>query len=111
MLFARIDLRNHRKIAVIDGLAAYCGSQNLTDESFCATRNRRVGLWLDTTIRVTGHAVHPLQAIFLHDWVADSEEALPDLGRFFPPPKPGADTAASGSGMPHFVPSEPAQST
>jgi cardiolipin synthase len=102
MLFARIDLRNHRKIAVIDGLTAYCGSQNLTDESFCATRNRRVGLWLDTTIRVTGHAVHPLQAIFLQDWVADSEEALPDLGRFFPPPKPGA-----GASIAHVVPSGP----
>lgn len=102
MLFARIDLRNHRKIAVVDGLVAYCGSQNLTDESFCATRNRRVGPWLDTTTRVTGHAVHPLQAIFLQDWVADSEEALPDLGRFFPPPRPG-----TGSSIAHVVPSGP----
>lgn len=102
MLFARIDLRNHRKIAVIDGLTAYCGSQNLTDESFCATRNRKVGPWLDTTTRVTGHAVHPLQAIFLQDWVADSEEALPDLGRFFPPPRPEA-----GPSIVHVVPSGP----
>lgn len=41
--FARIDLRNHRKIAVIDGQIGYCGSQNLHDSSFRSTKRRKTG--------------------------------------------------------------------
>lgn len=52
MLLARIDLRNHRKLAVIDGLMAYCGSQNLTDETFRLKRRAKVGPWIDSTVRL-----------------------------------------------------------
>jgi cardiolipin synthase len=74
----RIDLRNHRKLAVIDGRVAYCGSQNLIDER---VRVRPVPpkymTWIDTTVRVRGPAVLPLQAAFLGDWLYDGDE--PDL--------------------------------
>jgi len=102
MLFARIDLRNHRKIAVIDGYIAYCGSQNLTDESFRVSRNKKVGPWLDTTVRLQGYAVHALQSVFLHDWVCDSDETLMDLGQFFPQPR-----AVGGASVVQVVPSGP----
>jgi cardiolipin synthase len=102
MLFARIDLRNHRKITVVDGRVAYCGSQNLTDESFRASRNRRVGPWIDGTVRIEGHAVHPLQAIFLQDWFCESDEELMDPGQFFPEPD-----GRGGTSIVHVVPSGP----
>ena len=103
MLFARIDLRNHRKIAVIDGQVAYCGSQNLTDESFRVSRNRKVGPWLDATVRVQGHAVHALQNVFLHDWACDCEEPLTDLEQFFPAPQ----SCGKGTSIVQVVPSGP----
>ena len=79
MLLARVDLRNHRKIAVIDGLIAYTGSQNLTDETFTSRKRRKVGPWIDATVRLRGPAVTALQTIFLSDWLLDSEENIESL--------------------------------
>ncbi len=101
MLFARIDLRNHRKIAVIDGRVAYCGSQNLTDETFRARKHRKTGPWIDTTVRILGPAVLPLQAVFLHDWIADSDEMIASLDPFFP------ECRAHGQSTIHVIPSGP----
>lgn len=84
MLLARIDLRNHRKITVIDGGIAYCGSQNMADESFRAKRSKRLGPWIDTTARLEGPGVHALQTIFLRDWGYDSDEEMGDLAEYFP---------------------------
>lgn len=102
MLFARVDLRNHRKVAVIDGTIGYCGSQNLTDETYRASKRRHVMPWIDTTARIEGPAVQPLQNIFLKDWECDSEEDLPDLNRFFPPP-----LRTGGKSIVQVVPSGP----
>jgi len=44
MLFARLDLRNHRKIAVIDGWTAYTGSQNIAETTFKRRSRKRKGL-------------------------------------------------------------------
>lgn len=84
MLLARIDLRNHRKIVVIDGTVAYCGSQNMTDETFKFKKSRKVGPWIDSSVRIEGPAVQGLQTVFLRDWVLDGEETLPDVAEFFP---------------------------
>src|SRR5690606_1567772 len=44
----RPDLRNHRKLLVIDGTLAYLGSQNITDPSYNLRGNIRRGLqWVD----------------------------------------------------------------
>src|SRR5204863_9813856 len=85
MLFARIDLRNHRKIVVIDGQIAYTGSQNLTDSTFRAGWNRKVGPWIDATVRITGPAAQSLQVVFLEDWEVDSGERIPFADDFLPP--------------------------
>ncbi|MFA6043826.1 MAG: cardiolipin synthase, partial [Phycisphaerales bacterium] len=105
MLFARIDLRNHRKIVVIDGVLAITGSQNLTDETFAPKRGfskSKVGPWVDSTIRLQGPAVQALQCVFLRDWLLDSQETLESIDPFFPVPIPRA-----GKSIVHVVPSGP----
>jgi cardiolipin synthase len=90
VLFERLDLRNHRKIAVIDGRIAYAGSQNLTDSTFRAGFNPRVGSWIDATVRVEGPAAQALGVVFLQDWQLDANEKVPDITPFLPelgPPK------------------------
>lgn len=63
----RFDLRNHRKIAVIDGAIAHVGSQNLVDADF------KPGiLYKDLVARVNGPAVLELQTVFLADYVKET---------------------------------------
>jgi cardiolipin synthase len=66
-LFSRADLRNHRKIAVIDGKVGYTGSQNLVDPRYFK-QDEGVGQWIDAMLRVEGPAVETLGGIFLQDW-------------------------------------------
>jgi len=99
----RIDLRNHRKITVIDGHIAYCGSQNLTDER---VRTRRIPpryrFWIDATCRIQGPAATALQAAFLADWLTSTDEAsIPDIKQYLAVAKP------SGDSIVHVVPSGP----
>jgi len=69
---SRIDLRNHRKIAVIDGQIAYTGSQNIVDAGY----GHKDMQWIDLTVRLTGSVVLELQAVFAGDWVAENDETL-----------------------------------
>lgn len=69
-LFVRIDLRNHRKIMVIDGEIAYTGSQNLVDPRFFK-QDELVGEWIDAMVRITGPAVELLSATVLFDWLLE----------------------------------------
>jgi cardiolipin synthase len=78
MLFARVDLRNHRKIAVFDGWVAYAGSQNITDASFGYRPRLKIGPWIDATVRVEGPAAQALEVVFLRDWELESDEGLGD---------------------------------
>ncbi len=78
---ARIDLRNHRKLAVIDGRVAYVGSHNAIDADYgLRTRDgmMKVGPWHDLSARIEGPAVRELQAVFLEDWNAETHETLVD---------------------------------
>ena len=67
-LFApmRLNFRDHRKIAVIDGETGFTGGFNFGDEYL--GRNPRLGPWRDTLVRLTGPAVAQLQAHFAEDW-------------------------------------------
>jgi cardiolipin synthase len=76
----RMDVRNHRKLAVIDGTVAYVGSQNIVDAS-AASRPRDV--YHDLTVCVKGPAVMALQMTFLDDWLAETGESIED-DRLFP---------------------------
>ena len=70
-LFARPDLRIHRKIIVIDGEIAYSGSMNLADPKFFKM-DSGAGPWVDALARITGPAVAPLASVFLSDWCAET---------------------------------------
>ncbi len=78
----RPDLRNHRKIVVIDGTVGYVGSMNMIDRSYLLPANVRRGLrYVDLMARVTGPVVAELDAAFQADWLSETGERLgpPDL--------------------------------
>lgn len=81
-LFARIDLRNHRKIAVIDGEVGYTGSANITDPRLFKA-DEGVGQWYDAMVRVTGPAVEALQVTILGDWEIETEEGITNARQEF----------------------------
>ena len=68
----RPDLRNHRKILVVDGERGFTGSLNVIDASY-HTRDR---VWTETMVELTGPIVTSLEAVFATDWYAESGEAL-----------------------------------
>lgn len=74
----RPDLRNHRKLVVVDGRVGFTGSQNLVDASYNKRKNIVRGLhWLELMIRIEGPAVRELDAVFVTDWFSESRELLP----------------------------------
>ena len=72
--FGRIDLRNHRKIVVIDRAIGYIGSHNLAAKDFKV--KERYAPWIDATMRVRGAAANELQKIFVEDWFLETDEEL-----------------------------------
>jgi cardiolipin synthase A/B len=73
----RPDLRNHRKIVIVDGVVAHTGSQNMTDRSYNKKKNIERGLqWQELMMRVTGPAVRELEAVFASDWYAETDELV-----------------------------------
>ncbi|MBC8201354.1 MAG: cardiolipin synthase [Planctomycetes bacterium] len=89
-LLVRIDLRNHRKIAVIDNSIGYMGSNNIAEPSFAP--KPKFAPWVDASVRLTGPIVRELHAIFIQDWFMDSDE---DLVEFLSEP-----IVCSGKGFP-----------
>ncbi len=73
----RIDLRNHRKIVVIDGAITYCGSQNCADPEFLV--KARFAPWVDAVIRFEGPIARQNQILFASDWMAGVDEDIADL--------------------------------
>lgn len=75
--FRRPDLRNHRKIVVVDGHTAFMGSQNMIDRSYLLSKNQKKGRhWIDVMVEVTGPIVMSLDTVFAVDWFTESKEEL-----------------------------------
>ncbi|MBO9532723.1 MAG: cardiolipin synthase [Solirubrobacteraceae bacterium] len=75
--FQRPDLRNHRKLIVVDGHVAYVGSQNVIDRTYGKRKNRRRGLkWQELVARVEGPVVGGVNALFVTDWFSETDEIL-----------------------------------
>jgi cardiolipin synthase len=73
----RPDLRNHRKILVVDDQIAFCGSQNLVEASYGNPKYQQMGRrWVDLMARVTGTSVAALDAVFASDWYTESGDLL-----------------------------------
>jgi cardiolipin synthase A/B len=71
-LFVRVDIRNHRKIVVIDGKIAYTGSQNMVDPNFFK-QDSGVGQWVDIMVRIQGPVVEALAGTFISDWFLETD--------------------------------------
>lgn len=74
LLTSRIDLRNHRKITVIDGEITYCGSRNCADPEFLP--KARFGPWVDIMLRFKGPVVAQNELLFISDWMQATGEAF-----------------------------------
>lgn len=73
----RPDLRNHRKIVVIDGTLAFSGSQNAIHRAYDIKKNDARGLhWLDLSFTAKGPIVEELNAAFVSDWYSETKELL-----------------------------------
>ncbi|MUG32380.1 cardiolipin synthase [Psychrobacter sanguinis] len=72
LLFSRIDLRNHRKITVIDGKIGYVGSRNSADPEFRI--KPKYAPWVDIMLRVQGPLVAQNQMLFANDWLMENPD-------------------------------------
>ncbi|MEC5184896.1 cardiolipin synthase [Cryobacterium sp. MP_3.1] len=73
----RPDLRNHRKLVIVDGRVGFMGSQNVIDRTYNMKSNIRRGLkWKDLMVRLEGPIVSGLNAIFITDWYSETNELL-----------------------------------
>lgn len=95
---ARFDLRNHRKIVVIDGHIGYTGSQNMVSADF------KPGLtYSELMVRIEGPSALQLQAVFGSDWFVESGEFIGEQA--FPLPRSAGETPAQ------VLPNGPSTST
>ena len=69
---SRVDLRDHRKLAVIDNRIGYCGSQNCADPEFRV--KARFAPWVDVLLRCQGPVVRQMQCLFLSGWIPEKGE-------------------------------------
>lgn len=75
--FQRPDLRNHRKILVVDGKVAFMGSQNLIEPGYNKKKNHKDNReYVELVARVDGPTVHALRAVFAKDWYIESKERI-----------------------------------
>ncbi len=75
----RVDLRNHRKIVVIDDRITYCGSQNCADPEFLV--KAKYAPWVDAVMRFEGPIARQNQFLFATDWMTYVDEELDELLR------------------------------
>ena len=96
-LLGRIDLRNHRKIVVIDDWITYCGSQNCADPEFRI--KAKYAPWVDALMRFEGPIARQNQYLFAADWMAHEGEDIRELlRRPLPPGEPGFAAQVIGTG-------------
>jgi cardiolipin synthase A/B len=96
-LIGRIDLRNHRKIVVIDNLITYCGSQNCADPEFLV--KAKYAPWVDAMMRFEGPIARQNQYLFASDWESETGEDISAyLRQPILSPAPGFPAQVIGTG-------------
>jgi cardiolipin synthase len=75
----RSDMRNHRKLFIIDGRIGYAGSQNLVNKAFRSGITNQ-----EMVVRVTGPVVAAMTAVFLADWYCETEVLLQPCAEVVP---------------------------
>ncbi|WP_422116789.1 cardiolipin synthase [Brachybacterium sp. UNK5269] len=77
--FQRPDLRNHRKLLLVDGQVGWMGSQNMIAPHYDKRSIIRRGLrWQETMVRLRGPIVSEMNLLFAIDWFYESGEQLPE---------------------------------
>ena len=100
----RPDLRNHRKIMVIDGEIAFTGSQNLIEPSYNNPRHRKIGReWVELMACLRGPIVTTLNVVFATDWLSETDESLEDQLAHRPELHAGHVTAQVVPSGPGFI--------
>lgn len=84
----QVNLRNHRKIVVVDGRVGFTGGMNIGDAYL--GRVPSIGYWRDEFLRIEGPAVAALQRTFIEDWDFTTQEALTGAA-YFPDHTPAGD--------------------
>lgn len=110
--FRRPDLRNHRKLMVVDGQVGFTGSLNITEPGYNKPKNHKAGRhWVELMVRLHGPAVAALDAVFASDWYAETDERI--SVEVIPAPTTEVGAVASGARPPlrdvscQIVPSGP----
>lgn len=93
-----INLRNHRKIVIVDGRVGFTGGMNIGDEYI--GRNKQLGFWRDTHLRLAGPLVLQLQQVFAEDWYFATGHALTETSLFPAPTEAGDQVAQVIAGGP-----------
>ncbi|MCW2473790.1 MULTISPECIES: cardiolipin synthase [unclassified Symbiopectobacterium] len=79
----RMDLRQHRKVILIDNRIAYTGSMNMVDPRFFK-QDAGVGQWVDLMARIEGPITTTMGIIYCCDWEMETGQRLlpppPDVG-------------------------------
>ncbi|MEO7065348.1 MAG: cardiolipin synthase [Rhodanobacter sp.] len=83
ILKGRVDVRNHRKIVVIDNRVTYCGSQNCADPEFAP--KAKYAPWVDAVVRFEGPIAQQNQQLFLADWLSCTNKDCRDLAQRLAP--------------------------
>lgn len=98
--YVRPDLRNHRKLVVIDGVVGYTGSQNLVQRNY----HRKDKIYYDElVVRLRGPIVMQLSAVFLTDWYSETGRLIDHKDVGFTP----SEVKSSGKSMLQVLPSGP----
>ncbi len=84
----QINFRNHRKLALADGVVGICGGHNIGNEYL--GRCETYGTWRDTSVKIEGPAAMSLQMVFLEDWYWAARE-IPELNWTQPVARDDAD--------------------
>ncbi len=96
LLTSRLDLRNHRKITIIDGKITYCGSRNSADPEFLV--KAKYAPWVDIMARFEGPIVAQNQLLFASDWILATNESLDQFPLIAAPVKGGFPAQVIGDG-------------
>ncbi|WP_373741111.1 cardiolipin synthase [Neisseria sp.] len=113
-LFTRSDLRNHRKLLIVDGKIGYTGSYNLVDPRFFK-QGAGVGEWVDVMMRCTGPMVLEMAAVFYADLAVENDENLQSIRQYLTEneariPEMLPEKMQQGSVVAQVIPSSPEQS-
>jgi len=96
MFSRRIDLRNHRKISIIDGHILHCGSQNCADPEFRV--KPKFAPWIDIMVRFEGPVARQMHLLFAQDWMTEHGGELEGVSEAIAPLRGGFQAQVVGTG-------------